>query len=243
MTEGNGDTARLVQPAGPPEGRRARKRAEIRARLLDAGQAIFVRRGVEEATIAQITEAAGVGFGTFYLYFPTKEALYKALVARGFAALGRELDALRQRAQTTGESWEATLQAGVSIFFRFAEANQDLLLLMFAGRETGEGAFGGELRAQVIEWARAMVRTALQTARLDDQTALAEVQDLLVVTVIVLLRRSTVWWLRGEGGRTGAEDLPVETISAAIGRYIAAGITAALHPEHAGAPPAPSPHG
>jgi hypothetical protein len=43
-----------------PPGRRARGMAEIRARLLSAGRAVFARHGLANATIAQITEAADV---------------------------------------------------------------------------------------------------------------------------------------------------------------------------------------
>src|ERR671935_140060 len=74
-----------------PRGRRARRQAEIRARLLSAGRTVFARHGVANATIAQITEAADVGFGTFYLYFRSKDALYRAIVHDGFAALGEPL--------------------------------------------------------------------------------------------------------------------------------------------------------
>jgi AcrR family transcriptional regulator len=60
--------------------RRVIKPAETRrAELLAAATRLFEERGFEEVTVADITEAAGVAKGTFYLYFDSKEALLDAL--------------------------------------------------------------------------------------------------------------------------------------------------------------------
>src|SRR3990172_1112098 len=56
-----------------PQGRRARRRAETRTRILRAAWALFARQGFFSTTVEQITEAADVGKGTFFNYFPSKE--------------------------------------------------------------------------------------------------------------------------------------------------------------------------
>jgi len=56
-----------------PQGRRARRRAETRTRILRAAWALFARQGFFATTVEQITEAADVGKGTFFNYFPSKE--------------------------------------------------------------------------------------------------------------------------------------------------------------------------
>ncbi|MGH9787989.1 MAG: TetR/AcrR family transcriptional regulator [Candidatus Acidiferrales bacterium] len=58
-------------PAAP--GRRARRKAELRRRLLRAALDLFARQGFFLTTIEQITQAADVAKGTFFNYFPTKE--------------------------------------------------------------------------------------------------------------------------------------------------------------------------
>lgn len=68
--------------------RHARK-AATRARLLEAARAVFVSEGFEGATIAAITESAGVAHGTFYVHFESKDALFDELLEafnRDFAA-------------------------------------------------------------------------------------------------------------------------------------------------------------
>jgi AcrR family transcriptional regulator len=56
-----------------PTSRRARRRAETRARILRAALDLFARQGFFATTVEQITEAADVGKGTFFNYFPSKE--------------------------------------------------------------------------------------------------------------------------------------------------------------------------
>lgn len=65
--------------------RRVTKRPEERREdILDAALRVFVDRGVANATVADITAAAGIAKGTFYLYYDSKEALLGALKERFF---------------------------------------------------------------------------------------------------------------------------------------------------------------
>jgi AcrR family transcriptional regulator len=96
--------------------RRERRREEIRERLYRAALRLFAERGYLETTVEDITEAADVGKGTFFNYFPTKEhilaefggdrlyAVQQALqTAR--ATKGPVLDVLRELA--TGAAGQA----------------------------------------------------------------------------------------------------------------------------------------
>jgi AcrR family transcriptional regulator len=53
-------------------GRRERRRAETREKLYRTAMELFAKRGFFETTTEDITEAADVGQGTFFNYFPTK---------------------------------------------------------------------------------------------------------------------------------------------------------------------------
>jgi AcrR family transcriptional regulator len=50
-----------------------------RARLLDVAQTVFAEQGTS-ASIDEIARRAGVGVGTLYRHFPTKDALFEAIV-------------------------------------------------------------------------------------------------------------------------------------------------------------------
>jgi AcrR family transcriptional regulator len=85
-------------PAAPGveerEPRGARRRRETHARLLDAALKLMAERGMEGVAINEITEAADVGFGSFYNHFESKEAIYAALIDRVFEHFADTLDQL-----------------------------------------------------------------------------------------------------------------------------------------------------
>jgi len=47
--------------------------------IIEAGEALFTKKGFHKATIREIAKVAGVGVGTIYEYFPDKEALLLAI--------------------------------------------------------------------------------------------------------------------------------------------------------------------
>jgi AcrR family transcriptional regulator len=71
---------------------RAQGRETVR-KLLDAGLAEFRERGFHRARVDDMVQQAGVSHGTFYLYFASKEDLFKALFQ----------DALRDLEEVTGD--------------------------------------------------------------------------------------------------------------------------------------------
>ncbi len=94
-----------MSPTAPP-GRRQRRRAELQHRILQAAMRLFGERGFAATTVEDITEAADVGKGTFFNYFPTKEH-----VLSSFADIqrGKYEDTL-ERARSGKESTRALLQ-------------------------------------------------------------------------------------------------------------------------------------
>jgi len=72
--------------------RRQRRSAEIRERLFRAALDQFAKNGFAETTIEDITNAADVGKGTFFNYFPSKEHI---LVAFGQMQIAKLEDAVR----------------------------------------------------------------------------------------------------------------------------------------------------
>jgi AcrR family transcriptional regulator len=78
-----------IQPPGKAPvlaGRRERHRLDIRERLFRAALRLFAEKGFQETTVEDITNAADVGKGTFFNYFPQKDHI---LVAFGEMQLGK----------------------------------------------------------------------------------------------------------------------------------------------------------
>src|ERR1700759_5187049 len=56
-----------------PQGLRERKRQQTRQRIVDAGLALFLQKGIEATTLDEIAAAADISRRTFFAYFPAKE--------------------------------------------------------------------------------------------------------------------------------------------------------------------------
>ncbi len=91
----------FVEPATPQStpDRRQRRSAELHERLFRAALELFAQRGFLETTVEDITEAADVGKGTFFNYFPSKDHI---LLAFGEMQLGK-LESAIAAARQTGE--------------------------------------------------------------------------------------------------------------------------------------------
>jgi AcrR family transcriptional regulator len=73
-------------------------RAQARARIIEAAQAVFHRKGFRSATMDDIAREVGVSKGALYLYFRTKAELLVQIQARSREELLR--------------SWESLLEEG-----------------------------------------------------------------------------------------------------------------------------------
>src|SRR5471032_2277036 len=67
--------SRKQQETAAPAGRRDRRKADTRRRLLDAALASFAQRGYHATTFDDIAGAADVSRATAFNYFPRKEDL------------------------------------------------------------------------------------------------------------------------------------------------------------------------
>jgi len=87
------ETEATGQPA-EREPRGARRKRETRKRLLEAAFRLVAERGIDAVAVNEITEAADVGFGSFYNHFDSKEAIYAAVVEWLFDDFADWLDRL-----------------------------------------------------------------------------------------------------------------------------------------------------
>lgn len=74
------------------EDRRTKRREQTRARLIKAARELMSLRGFTEVGIAEITEVADVGTGTFYNYFSSREELLTAVAEDSVENIGDALD-------------------------------------------------------------------------------------------------------------------------------------------------------
>jgi AcrR family transcriptional regulator len=83
-----------------------------REKVLEAARAVFSEQG-RDAQMDDVARAAGVGVGTVYRHFPTKEALIEALMVSAFEAIAAAAEA----ALEVEDPWNAF----TSVLWRGAE--------------------------------------------------------------------------------------------------------------------------
>lgn len=101
--------------------RTKRGQATLR-KLLDAATAEFGEHGFHDASISSITSRAGVALGTFYTYFQSKDALFRALI---FDLSGQiRADA---SAAIAGETEPLTIERlALTAFLEFASEHKEI---------------------------------------------------------------------------------------------------------------------
>ena len=80
---------------------------EARSRILDAANKVFAEKGYHEATMDDIAKRLGVSKGAIYLYFPSKEDLFEAMVKTApqafkeilYSSFGDEADPVQSATQ------------------------------------------------------------------------------------------------------------------------------------------------
>lgn len=109
--------------AGPSDKvpRTERGRRTLR-KLLDAAAIEFGERGFHEASISGITRRAGTALGSFYTYFDSKDAIFRALVAD---MSGRVRDHVAPAMETATDAIDAEARA-LAAFLEFAREHQEI---------------------------------------------------------------------------------------------------------------------
>lgn len=87
--------------------RKEREKEHRREEILNAAQKIFFEKGLQNATMDEIAEAAELSKGTLYLYYSSKEDLYLAVMMRGFDVLHEMLvETIGKSSSTIEKIWE-----------------------------------------------------------------------------------------------------------------------------------------
>jgi AcrR family transcriptional regulator len=94
----------------PNEGLRERKKRRVRQKISDVATAMFLVRGFDNVTVAQIAAASEVSEQTVFNYFPTKESMF---LDRSESMIIAVADAVRERGSDS--LVEAVVQALVGI--------------------------------------------------------------------------------------------------------------------------------
>lgn len=121
-----------------------------RLRLLDAAKAVFAERSAD-ASLEEIARAAGVGIGTLYRHFPTRDALVEQVYRNESAQLAQAAADLA-RAQPPVEA----LRLWMKLFVDYLATKQimsEALNAMVCGPAALYAASGAQLRESIADLA------------------------------------------------------------------------------------------
>lgn len=91
-------------------------------KLLDAAAEEFGEKGFHEASVSSITRRAGVALGSFYTYFDSKDALFRALVAD----MSEKVRTSARSALTEDMGALEIERAALAAFLRFAAEHKEI---------------------------------------------------------------------------------------------------------------------
>lgn len=171
-TEDHAKNSGVAPSSEEASGRRSRRQAEIRERLVRAALRLFAERGFVATTIEDITNLADVGKGTFFNYFPSKEHVFAAR-ARGQA---EKIEQFVAQARTSKEPMNELLyRLAVSLTEGF-EASPTIfhsILVAVCSNEVVRGIMSdgqGEGRKSLAE----LIRLGQQRGEIRDDLSPAE---------------------------------------------------------------------
>ena len=110
---------------------------ETRDKLLEAAENEFGERGFHDAAISGITQRAGVALGTFYVYFDSKEEIFRALVSH-MGHLTRQW--IAERIAESPDRLTAE-RRGIQAFFEFVRRHSNLYQIISEAQFVAEDAY------------------------------------------------------------------------------------------------------
>jgi AcrR family transcriptional regulator len=150
-------------------------RDERRAQLVAAARDVFGQKGYHAATVDDITRAAGVAKGTFYLYFEEKREIYYELVRSFLGQVKAIGTSVAQHVHTPSEFFARCEQAAFELVRVFME-NQKLARLTY--RESM--SLDPELERLLRDFYRELARVEADNIRVGIELGLFRAVDPLI---------------------------------------------------------------
>lgn len=179
-------------------------------KLLDAAAEEFGEKGFHEASVSSITRRAGVALGSFYTYFESKDALFRALVGD----MSEKVRTSARSALTDGMGALEIERAALAAFLRFAAEHKEIYRII------DEAEFvDPESYRQHYETIAARIADRLRTGTTlgEFREGLGELEAWALMGMNVFVGLRYVVW--GGGTELGADE-----VAAGVNRLLAEGV-------------------
>jgi TetR/AcrR family transcriptional regulator len=149
-----------VNTEAPAPHKRERRKQDRPGELLEAALDLFVEKGFAATRVEEVAARAGVSKGTLFLYFPSKEDLFKAVVRENVVApVTQGAAEVAQFQGPTGELLEWML---LQWWHRYGATKASGISKLVMSEASNFPELAAFYRQEVIEPGQALVRFALQ---------------------------------------------------------------------------------
>jgi AcrR family transcriptional regulator len=178
-------------------------------KLLDAAAEEFGEKGFHEASVSSITRRAGVALGSFYTYFDSKDALFRALV-------GDMSEKVRTSARSALHEGMGALEierAALAAFLRFAAEHKEIYRIIDEAEFVDPASY-----RQHYETIAARIADRLRTGAEagEFRAGLGELEAWAMMGMNVFVGLRYVVW--------GEAEMTPEEVAAGVNRLLAEGV-------------------
>jgi AcrR family transcriptional regulator len=225
-----GDQQKTGRSSAPPAERpriKRRRAAHLgperrRPQVLDAALELFLERGYDGTSMQALADQAGVTKPVVYACYPSKDALFRALLAREETRILTEIQTAFEGAELSDP--ESTLIEGYTGFLRAVASSPDVYRLIFLGEGGGNAAVARRIqrgREAQIDALTVLARGWLEIREGRDGGDRTDATARLLGYTIAALAESGARLLLSE-----SSDWTPETLGRELGRLAAAAQTA-----------------
>ena len=140
--------------------KRERRKQDRPGELLEAALDLFVEKGYAATRVEEVAARAGVSKGTLFLYFPSKEDLFKAVVRASI--VGPVTQGAAEVANFQGSSGQLLEWMMLQWWHRYGATKASGISKLVMSEASNFPELAQFYRAEVIEPGQALVRYALQ---------------------------------------------------------------------------------
>lgn len=178
-------------------------------KLLDAAAEEFGEKGFHEASVSSITRRAGVALGSFYTYFDSKDALFRALVAD----MSEKVRTSARSALHDGMGALEIERAALAAFLRFAAEHKEIYRIIDEAEFVDPASYRQHYETIA---ARIADRLAAGTAGGEFREGLGELEAWALMGMNVFVGLRYVVW--------GGADKTPDEVAAGVNRLLAEGL-------------------
>ncbi|NEN86929.1 TetR/AcrR family transcriptional regulator [Paenibacillus elgii] len=179
---------------------RASRKQELKERIFTHAIKLFKEKGFDNVTVEEITQACGIAKGTFYNYFPKKEAVLLHLAVSQLESVHETI----QNNKNMPDLKQQLLHLFSNLFHQYAE-QPDMVRLVVSEMMRADMFINAEMR--IIEKFRQALAALLEDAKDKGQLAKQAASEDIAAVLTGVYFNSLMIWLSA-----GTDAIQIETL-------------------------------